>query len=108
MTAHYDSQFFVSFLYCFYKVVHISKPPIIHSVTSSNTGSRINYLVSPQGTPASTTVYGKVFEGAACRPREQSVLCVQCLAHHPVHTQETCIILYVTEDQELAHGHKSQ
>ena len=52
-------------------------------------------------------VYGKIFEDAACRPREQSVLCGQCMAHHPVHTQEPCIIFFVTEDQELANGYKS-
>ena len=26
---------------------------------------------------------------------------------HPLHTQEPCIIFFVTEDQELASGHKS-
>ena len=52
-------------------------------------------------------VYGKIFEDAACSPREQSVWCGQCLAHHKVHTREPCIIIYVTEDQELAHSYKS-
>ena len=40
-------------------------------------------------------------------PREYSIWCDKCLAHHPVHTQEPCLILFVTEDQELSHGCKS-
>ena len=89
---------------CAGTVVQNIEPPI---VTSSHSSSKIKHLVNPQGSKSSKMVYGMVFEDAACRPREQSVLCGQCLAHHPVHTQESCIILYVTEDQELAAGHKS-
>ena len=93
--------------FCSGTFVQNSEPPIIHSVTSSHSGSKIKHLVNPQGSPSSTMVYSKIFEDTACRPREQSVMCGQCLAHHPLHTQEPCIILYVTEDRELAAGHKS-
>ena len=51
--------------------------------------------------------YRKIFEDTVCRPREHSVWCGQCLCIHPVHTQEPCILVYVTEDQELANGNKS-
>ena len=87
--------------FCSGTVVVNSDPPILHSVTSSNSGSRIKYLVNPKGSFDNTMVYGKIFEDAACRPREESIFYGQCLAHHPVHTQESCIILFVTEDQEL-------
>ena len=46
-------------------------------------------------------VYRKIFEDAACYPREYSIWCDQSLGHHPVHTQVPCLILFVTEDQEL-------
>ena len=82
-------------------------PPALHSVTSSNSGSRSKYLCNPKGSPENTMVYSKIFEDAACRPKEYSIWCNQCLGHHPVHTQEPCLILVVTEDQELAHGCKS-
>ena len=62
-------------------VVVNSDTPILHSALSSNSGSRINYLVNPQGSPGNTMVYGKIFKDAACRPKEQSVLCGQCLAY---------------------------
>ena len=52
-------------------------------------------------------VVGKIFEDAACRMREHSIWCEQCTGHHPVHTQEPCLIFFVTEDQELAHVYKS-
>ena len=93
--------------FCSGTVVVNTDPPTLHSTTSSNSGSRAKYLVNPKGSLDNTMVYGKIFEDAACRPREQSVLCGQCLAHHPVHTQEPCNIFLVTEDQELAHDYKS-
>ena len=92
---------------CSGTVVENEDPPILHSVTSSNSCSRIKNSVNPKGNRDKTMVYGKIFEDAACRPTEQSVWCGQCLAHHPVHTQEPCIIIFMTEDQELANGTKS-
>ena len=74
---------------------------------SSNSSTRSKYLYNLKGSQENTMVYGKIFEDAACRPREHSIWCDQCLGHHPVHTQEPCLIIAVTEDQELAHGCKS-
>ena len=82
-------------------------PPTLMSVASSDSSSRAKYLYNPQGPHERTMVYGKILEDAACRPREYSVWCDQCLAHQPVHTQEPCLILFVTGDQELSHGFKS-
>ena len=52
-------------------------------------------------------VYSSNFEDAACRQREYMVYCDQCIAQPPVHTHEPCLILFVTEYQELSHGCKS-
>ena len=84
---------------CSRTVVENEDPPIIFSVTSSNSCSRIKNSVNPKGNRDRTMVYGKIFEDVACRPTEQSVWCGQCTAYHPVHTQEPCIIIFVTEDQ---------
>ena len=82
-------------------------PPTCHSVLSSNNGTEQRFLVNPKGSQKQTKVFSRIFEDAACRPNEQRVLCGQRLASHPLHNQDPCIIFFVTEDQELASGHKS-
>ena len=72
---------------CSGTVVQNIEPPMVHSVTCSHSGSKIKHLVNPQGSQSSTMEYGKIFEDTACHPWEQSVMCGQCLAHHPLHTQ---------------------
>ena len=52
-------------------------------------------------------VYSKTLEDAAVRPSEFSVWCEQCTNHHPVHNQDDMLIIFVTEDRELAKGTKS-
>ena len=88
-------------------IVNDSDPPILHSVMSKKSDSRSKHLFNLKGSQNTTMVYGKIFEDAACRPKEYSIWCKQCTTHHPVHNQDACLILFVTEDQELAHGCKS-
>ena len=88
-------------------VVQNTDPPTCHSVTSSNSGSKLKFLVNPKGSQDQTMVYSRILEDAACRPKEQRVLCGQCLGTHPFHTQDPCIIFFITEDQEVASGHNS-
>ena len=71
---------------CSGKVVQNIEPPICPSVTSSHSVSRIKLFVNHHGSPVSTMMLSKILEDASCCPREQSVLCSQCLAHHPLHT----------------------
>ena len=82
-------------------------PPTCHSLLSSNNGSEQRFLVNPKGSQKQTKVFSRIFEDSACRPIEQRVLCGQCLALHPLHNQDPCVIFFVTEDHELASGHKS-
>ena len=88
-------------------VVNNTDPPTCHSVLSTNNSTELRFLVNPKGSQKQTIVCSRFLEDAACRPNDQRVLCGQCLATHPLHTQEPCIIFFVTEDQELASGHKS-
>ena len=52
-------------------------------------------------------VYSKILEDAAVRPDEYKVWCEQCTDQHPVHNQYDMLIIFVTEDRELAKGTKS-
>ena len=88
-------------------VVNTSDPPTLHSVMTSNNSTRSKHLCNLKGSQENTMVVGNIFGDAACRLREHSIWYEQCVGHHPVHTQEPCLILFVTENQELAHGCKS-
>ena len=84
-------------------VLNNTDPPTCHSVLSTNNSTELRFLVNPD----KTMVCCRILEDALCRPNDQRVLCGQCLGTHSLHTQEPCIIFFVTEDQELASGHKS-
>ena len=64
-------------------------------------------MYNPQGTQNNTMVYSKLLEDAAVRPSEYKVWCEQCADTHPVHNQPDMLIIFVTEDRELAKGTKS-
>ena len=66
-------------------IVNDSEPPVLHSVMMKKSDSKCRQLYNPQGSQNTTMVYGKMFEDAACRPKEYSVWCEQCTSHHPVH-----------------------
>ena len=53
-------------------------------------------------------VYSKILEDAAVRPEEYKVWCEQCSDQHPVHNHYDMLIIFMTEDRELAKGTKSQ
>ena len=88
-------------------VVNNTDPPTCHSVFSTNSSTELRFLVNPKGSQDQTMVCSRILEDAACRPKEQRVLCGQCLGTHSLLTQEPCIIFFVKEDQELVSGHKS-
>ena len=88
-------------------MVNDSNIPTIHSATQKSSKSRCHRLYNPQGTQNNTMVYSKLLEDAAVRPREYKVWCEQCADTHPVHNQPDMLIIFVTEDRELAKGTKS-
>ena len=88
-------------------IVNDSELPYIHSATQKKSDSRCSRLYNPKGSQDSTMVYSKMLEDAAVRPSEYSVWCEQCTNHHPVHNQDDMLIIFVSEDRELAKGTKS-
>ena len=88
-------------------IVNDSELPYIHSAIQKKSDSRCSRLYNPKGSQDSTMVYSKTLEDAAVRPSEFSVWCEQCTNHHPVHNQDDMLIIFVTEDRELAKGTKS-
>ena len=88
-------------------IVNDSNIPRKYSTTQKSSNSRCTRLFNPQGTQNTTMVYSKLLKDAAARPNEYKVWCEQCADHHPVHNQPEMLIIFVTEDRELAKGTRS-
>ena len=87
-------------------IVNDSEIPHIDSATQKKSDSRCSRLYNPQGTQNNTMDYSKLLEDAAVKPDEYKVWCEQCLDQHPVHKQYGMLIIFVTDDRELAKGTK--
>ena len=78
-----------------------SEPPVLKSHPNKKSNQEPFELINSQGHRKSTIVYSSILEDAACRPREERVLCLQSGRDHPIHRDNVLYGVYVTEYIEL-------